>query len=188
MRRKDREMSVDFAKKVIEESPYGTLALIDQDKDRTYAVNLSIVRLENCLYFHSAKGGLKVDLLEEGKTYGLSFVSYVHVPNVFSRERLEALAGDPKAVGLLLSRVFTTEYSSAHVFGDLYLVEDLEEKRKAMEAICQKYTPDKMDFFDQAMEVGGPRVQVYGIHIREIYGKRKKLDSQGEELKWQREE
>ena len=186
MRRKDREMNPDFAREVIDQSSYGSLALYDPDKKQTYSVNLSLVRLGDCLYFHSAKAGYKLDLLKEGDSYGLSFVSYAQVPDVFSRDKLQALAQEPGKVGLLLSRVFTTEYSSAHVLGRLRLVRDPEEINRAMEALCRKYTGDKMDFFPQAMAVGGSRILVYALDIQEIHGKRKKLDPQGEEMKWQR--
>ncbi len=181
-------MPLDFAKKVIDESSYGTLALYDQERDRTYGVSLSIVRIGNRLYFHSAKAGYKLSLLKEGRQYGLSFVSYAKVPQAFSQDQLRALAQDPKKVALFLSRVFTTEFYSAHVFGKLYQVTDPLEIKEAMEALCKKYTGDKMEFFPLALEAGLPRMNVYGIEIQEIYGKRKKLDSQGQELKWQREE
>ncbi len=41
-------MNPDFAREVIDQSSYGSLALYDPDKKQTYSVNLSLVRLGDC--------------------------------------------------------------------------------------------------------------------------------------------
>ena len=92
-----------------------------------------------------------------------------------------------KGVSLLLSKVFTTEYASTMVKGRVRRAED-EEKVLALRYICEKYTPTKMMYFREAIEMSKDRVLVYAVDIEEISGKRKKFDSQGEEMKWQREE
>ena len=63
-----------------------------------------------------------------------------------------------------------------------------DEKIKAMKLICEKYTPNKMDYFNIAIEAGLNRVNVYKISIENLSGKRKKYDSDGKELKWMRHE
>lgn len=68
------------------------------------------------------------------------------------------------------------------------LVEDEKEKIKAMRLICEKYTPEKMKYFDMAIKAGLKRTNVYKVEIEEITSKRKKYDVDGEEMKWGRME
>ena len=56
MRRKDREKDFDFALKVIDEAPYGVAAFIDMEGN-PYAIQLSLVRIGDHLYFHPAHIG-----------------------------------------------------------------------------------------------------------------------------------
>lgn len=188
LRRKDREMDEEFAKQVIDRAEFGSIALWDEEHLETYSLPLSIVRDGETLYFHSAKIGRKTELLEEGKIYGLSFVGWNEVPEMLSKEQIDEMIRDEKKVPRLLSRVFTTQFTSATVRGKCRIVTDEEEIRKAMERICRKYTPEKMEYFDKALKAGGPRIRVYAMEIQSIVGKRKKLDPSGEEMKWGRME
>ncbi|MDO5712831.1 MAG: pyridoxamine 5'-phosphate oxidase family protein [Tissierellia bacterium] len=188
MRRKDREMDREFANGVIDSSSFGSIALWDEKNQETYSLPLSIVRVENTLYFHSAKSGRKVELLKEGNVYGLSFVSWNEVPKILTNEDIKEMIKDKTKIPRLLSRVFTTQFASATVKAKCRIVTDEKEILMAMEKICKKYTRDKMEFFTMAMEAGGPRINVYALDIITIQGKRKQLDSSGEEMKWGRME
>ncbi|MDO5755435.1 MAG: pyridoxamine 5'-phosphate oxidase family protein [Tissierellia bacterium] len=172
MRRKDRSMGREFAIKVIDESVYGTLALVDGGIP--YSVPLSIVRIDDRLYFHSAKAGRKVELLASEPQVALSFVGKVEVPDLYSAEELEKIANTPALRTSLIKDVFTTEFDSAMVQGPCHLVTDREEKRRAMEVLCKKYTPDKMKYFDLAMEIGLDYTLVYCVTMEEVSGKQKK--------------
>lgn len=66
------------------------------------------------------------------------------------------------------------------------MLEDEEEKIKGMRLICEKYTPDKIDYFNIAIKTGLKRVNVYTLEIDEIKSKRKKYDEYGKEMKWAR--
>lgn len=185
MRRKDREMNLEFALEVIDKSEYGVLGMIDSGSP--YTVILSIIRDGDSLYFHSAKSGKKVDLFSENDYVSVSFVSYVKVPSLFTHDEIESMieAGDFASVG---SKVFTTEFKSTHVMGKLSEVTDQDEKTNALINICKKYTPE---FVEQALPFiknSYNRTAVYKIDIEEIHGKRKAFDSSGEELKWGKKE
>lgn len=188
MRRKDREMSREFALEVVDRATFGTIALWDEEKEESYSLPLSLVRVGETLYFHSAKTGRKTELLKEGQRLSASFVAWNEVPDTFSVEAVREMVADPKTLPRLLSRVFTTQFASAVVTGTLRMVSGEKEVEEAMEAICLKYTPDKMEFFLPALKAGAPRMQVYALDILEIHGKRKKLDKFGEEMKWGRME
>ncbi len=185
MRRKDREMNREFALEVIDKSEYGVLGMIDSG--RPYTVVLSIIRDSDTLYFHSAKSGKKVDLFSENDYVSVSFISHVKVPNLFTVEQIQSMinSGDFASIG---SKVFTTEFKSAHVKGRISEVTNVEEKTNALINICKKYTPDFVELALPFIENSYNRTAVYKIDIEEIHGKRKAFDSMGEELKWGRNE
>lgn len=187
MRRKDREMSIEFGIEVIDKSRYGVISMIDEDNE-PYGIPLSIARDENTLYFHSAMDGRKVKIFEKNPNVNVAFVGEVKVPENYTKDELDEIVKDESKAVLLISSVFTTEYESAVVKGKVKLVEDEEEKIKAMKLICEKYTPIKMDYFNMAIKAGLKRTNVYMIEIEEIKAKRKKYDIHGEEMKWGRME
>jgi len=174
MRRKDREMGKKFGMEVIDKSIYGIISMIDENNE-PYGIPLSIVRDENILYFHSAM---------DGKNVSVAFIGETKIPENYTKDELDEIAKDESKAALLTSNVFTTEYESAVVKGRVKLVENEEEKIKAMKLICEKYTPAKMDYFNMAIKAGLKRTNVYKIEIEEIKSKRKKYDINGEEMKW----
>lgn len=183
MRRKDREMSKEFALALIDHSSYGVLSVVDKDGN-PYGLPLSIVYQEGKLYFHSAKGGKKVETFEDGKHVCVTFVGKTKIPELFSEDELQGFLKDESKGTTLSSKVFTTEYESAMVFGKIHLVKNETEAIEALRLICLKYTPTKMDYFDLAIKSGLSRTNIYRIDIEEITAKRKKFAPSGEELKW----
>lgn len=191
MRRKDREMSREYGLSVIDRSAFGILSVKDPDNpDLPYSIPLSIVRLGEKLYFHSARDGRKYELLQDGPQVRIVFVDRARVPDLFSEKELQDLSDQGK-YGDFLSKVFTTEFSSAIVTGRVESIDyadKADEFRLAMRAVCEKYTPDKMDFFDSALDFSLKRLAVFSISIDSITAKRKKFDADGEEMKWQRDD
>lgn len=187
MRRKDREMSAEFGLSVIDHAPYGVLSVADGEA--TYAVPLSPARVGHTLYVHSAKEGHKMELLADGTPVRVVFVSHVGVPTLHSDDTIAEVIREGGA-GRLLSQVFTTEFSSAVVRGRVYRIHEEVEPdryREGLYAICAKYTPDKMQFFEAAFAAGKTRTAVFAISIDEVTAKRKKFGRDGKELKWQAE-
>jgi hypothetical protein len=189
MRRKDREMSREYGLSVIDRSAFGVLSVHDPDHpDLPYSLPLSIARRGEKLYFHSARDGYKYELLQQDQPVRLVFVDRVQVADLFSEEDLQDLA-DRGKISDLLSKVFTTEYSSAIVTGTVAGIDSVDqpdEFRLAMRTICEKYTPDKMDYFAAALDFSLKRLAVFAISIDSITAKRKQFDAGGEEMKWQR--
>ncbi|KGL48327.1 5-nitroimidazole antibiotic resistance protein [Porphyromonas gulae] len=173
MRRKDREMSQEFGLEVIDRAAYGVLSVLDTDHT-PYTLPLSIVRDGENLYFHSARAGHKVELFTHEPSATIVFVGRVEVPDVYGTETLEALKeGSAPLSGSMLSRIFTTEFESAIVRGRVVRVEDRKECVHALRLICEKYTAEKMDLFDKAVESGMPHTAIYRIRIDTITAKRK---------------
>lgn len=186
MRRKDRQMPPNFAHQVIDKAQYGVVSMIDGEN--TYSVPLSIVRSGDVLYFHSAKQGRKVDVLARNANVTVVFVGDKRVPENYSSDELEEMNKDASMAVKLISNVFTTEFESTIVTGVAKLVDNEEEKITAMRLICEKYTPNKMEYFDTAITAGLNRTNVYKVEMESISAKRKKYDSDGVEMKYGRME
>lgn len=148
MRRKDRERDVEFALKVIDRCEYGTVAFQGEEP---YCLPLSLVRVEQDLYFHCALEGKKLDLLRRGPKVCVSFVSHN-----------QAAEDD-----------FTTYFCSAVVMGVASEVTDDGEKICALRALCEKLTPSYMHAFDAAITRSLGRTGIWKIHMEEITGKEK---------------
>ena len=128
MRRTDREQSREFALALIDRCQYGVAAL-STGEDTPYCLPLSLVRVDNRLYFHCAKQGRKLDLLRQNPRVG--FTAYVDVR--------------------ILREKATTAFRSVYGTGTAVIVEDPEEKRAALDAVtvrfkslCPRPAPDSM--------------------------------------------
>ena len=164
MRRKDRQMPKEFALQVVDKCEYAVLSMLSNGNP--YCVPLTIVRVDNSIYFHCAKAGEKYNALLQN-------------PNVCL-----ACVGDTNVV----PQHFTTEYESAIVKGRATLVESDDEKIMALKVLCQTYTPSNMSQFDGAINASLDRTAIFKISIDDVTGKRKKYDKNGEEMKFGRME
>ncbi|MCQ2216325.1 MAG: pyridoxamine 5'-phosphate oxidase family protein [Bacteroidales bacterium] len=171
MRKASREMSAEWALEVLDKAPYITVSMTDSD-GMPYAVPLSLARVnDDTFYFHGAKEGKKLDILKQNPKVCLSAVT-----------KSRPLVG-PK------DGSFTLEFKSAIAFGVASLVEDESEKVEALRAICEKYLPNHMDMFNEAISRSLKITAVFKIVLSEKpVGKRKQYDSNGEEMKYQRME
>lgn len=123
MRRKDREMDREFGLKVIDKSICGVLSTMDHG-NVPYGIPLSIVRDGDTLYFHSAKNGKKVNIFEKSPKVSVVFVGETKIPEIYTNEELDKIIKDESKAGVLGSKVFTTEFESAIVVGQVKLIED----------------------------------------------------------------
>lgn len=187
MRRKDREMDRDFGLAVIDRAWHGVLSLMEEE-GLAYGLPLSFAREGDRLYFHSAQSGKKTRLLKDGARVHIVFVGDCQAPDVMTEEQAAEAAKCPETFGLLTSKLFTAEFSSAMVRGTVRLLQTEEEKISGLRAIARKFAPRWMDYFPQAVESGLKVTAVYAVDIQEITAKRKKFDAQGREMKGQRTE
>lgn len=176
MRRKDREISREEACQIIDQAQYGILAACDPNSEEPLALPLSLVREGNKLFFHSAKEGRKVGVLEDGKKVSLVFTGPIQVPDLYSTDEIDQIiAKGANPVGFLASNIFTTAFESAIVTGEIRQIKEKEAILAALEIISKKYTPDKMQYFKMAAEGSLHRVNLYEIEIITVRGKRKKI-------------
>lgn len=166
MKRKDKLLDRESALKIIDKANFATISMVDNGE--AYAVPLSIARVKNTLYFHTARLGRKNTIFAKKPKVQVSFVTSVKVPDLIKPEQMRKNPDVQK----MLSKVFTTGYQCTMVGGRVIELTG-EEKKFGLTAICQKYTPNFAEFFDMAIDKAGDATRVYKIEIEEISAKGK---------------
>ncbi len=150
MRRKDRQISEDEAFKILEKCEYGFLSMVDNDSP--YLVPISYVLYKNCIYFHSAIEGHKIDCISNNPKVAFCVVGDTNV----------------------IPDGFTTDYESTIVFGRASFVENIEEIKEYMNAICEKYSRDFLEEGKTYVERAIKQFKCVKIEIDHITGKARK--------------
>lgn len=151
MRRKERREDENFAFEVLDKAEFAVLSMIDED-GLPYCLPISVVRIGEKLYFHSAENGRKAEAMSKE-------------PNVCLTAAVDVVSAEDK---------FTTYFKSAVVRGKAVKVTDDEEKITALKAICERFTPSNMPDFSNAIKMSLPRTAVWRIDIENATGKQKK--------------
>ena len=145
MRRFKQELSPAECETILQNGTSGVLAL--GGEEYPYAVPMSYVWTEGKVYFHCARTGEKLRRLEkDGK------VSF-------------CVIGQDSVV----PEEYTTYYKSVIVFGELSVVTDPPERRRAAEKLGRKYAPqgteealsEELRRFDSAMTI----LRLTPVHI-----------------------
>lgn len=171
MRKKSREMDAQWALEVMRKAPYITVSFTRAD-GTAYGVPLSLACTDDrTWYFHCALEGDKLDAIAAHPQVCLSAVTKC-APTVGPKDGS-----------------FTLQYRSAIAFGTAELVTDDAEKIRALRAISERFLPQHMDAFDDAIARSLHRTVVVRITLTEPpTGKRKQYDRNGEEMKYGRME
>jgi len=117
VRRKDREIGTHEALELLSKCEYGVLSTVGID-GQPYGVPVSYAYKDNCIYFHCALDGHKIENIENNPKVSFCVV------------------GDTK----VLPEKFATEYESAVVFG---IASELQgvERNNALVWLLEKYSP-----------------------------------------------
>ncbi|MEW6523877.1 MAG: pyridoxamine 5'-phosphate oxidase family protein [Bacillota bacterium] len=116
LRRRDRELPGAEGWSILREETEGFLATAD-GQGQPYVVAVNYVLLENTIYIHSALEGHKVDNLRANPRACFSVMADVRPGH------------------------YTTYYRSVVAFCRARLLEEGDEWRRALEALCEKYMP-----------------------------------------------
>ena len=148
MRRKDRLVTEEKAREIIEKCEYAMLCTAGSD-GYPYAIAVSHVLHKNSIYFHCALEGRKLDNIKENPKVSMSFVSKAEVDQ-----------GE-----------YTVRYESAVAEGIAKIIEDEDEKLLALKLICKRYSPDMLanhlDYIQPRLKYTG----VCRIDVEYISGK-----------------
>lgn len=171
MRKESREMDSKWALEIMRKAPYITVSFTRAD-GTAYGVPLSLACISDDLwYFHCAPEGDKLVAIAVHPEVCLSAVTKCQ-PTVGPKDGS-----------------FTLQYRSAIAFGKAEIVTDTEEKIQALRAISQRFLPQHMDAFEEAVRRSLHRTAVVRITLSAPpTGKRKQYDQNGDEMKYGRME
>jgi nitroimidazol reductase NimA-like FMN-containing flavoprotein (pyridoxamine 5'-phosphate oxidase superfamily) len=148
MRRKDKEIGTDEAISLLTKCEYGVLSTAGND-GQPYGVPLNYAYKDNCIYFHCALAGHKIDNIESNPK-----VSFCAV-------------GDTK----ILPSEFSTEYVSAVAFGVASEVQG-SERYNALVLLLEKFSPEFIEEGKKYIEKLDKVTKVIKIEIEHISGKK----------------
>ncbi len=151
VRRKDREISIEMATQLLAEGEYGFLATAGPD-GQAYGIPLNYVFKNNCLYFHCAVEGHKLDNIRANNKISFCVVGKARV----------------------IPDKFTTEYESAVAFGKASEVQG-SEKHEALLSLLEKYSPDFMEEGKKTIEKYNKMTAIIKVEVNKITGKARKL-------------
>jgi nitroimidazol reductase NimA-like FMN-containing flavoprotein (pyridoxamine 5'-phosphate oxidase superfamily) len=150
VRRKDRELSIESATKLLAEGEYGVLSTAGPD-GQAYGIPLNYVYKENRLYFHCALEGHKLDNIKANNKVSFCVVGRA----------------------MVLPEKFTTAYESAIAFGTASEVQG-SERHEALLSIVEKYSPDFMEEGKNFIAKYDDKTTVIKIAVNHITGKARK--------------
>lgn len=149
MRKANRQKDAEWALKVFDKAPYVTMSMTRPD-GTPYGLPLSLVRKDDTtFYFHCAGEGEKLDCLRQCQTVSLSAVSKC-MPR-YEEEKNN----------------FTEHYHSAVAVGIASVVTDNGEKTEALRLLCERFLPDFMSHFEEAVARSLGRTTVVRIDLTE---------------------
>lgn len=149
MRRKEKEITDPAEMEaIIRQSAVCRLGMIDGD--RPYVVPLSFGYQDGTLYFHSAQQGHKIDLLKSHPRVCVEF------------DRIHETMPAEKACD------WSVRFESLIGFGRAEFVEDLDEKRQALDRIMAQYAKGAFSYPEAALKA----TAVFKVVLERMTGKR----------------
>ena len=153
VRRRDRRLAEPDALRLLREAGYGVLSMSDHD-GVPYGIPVNYVwDGGECVYVHCAPEGRKLDVLAANPSVSFCVVGQVH----------------------LLPGQFTTEYESIVLQATATVVEDDEERWKALRLLLEKLSPDDVATGLKYSEKSFHRVKIIRLHVGSLSGKCKRV-------------
>ena len=150
LRRKDRAITEEEAIALLNKADYGVLSTAAEN-GKPYGVPLNFCIINDCIYFHCAVEGQKIDNIKHNKS-----VSFCAVGNTE-----------------ILPDKFGTKYESVIVSGEVEEVFDMN-KQLALEGLLHKYSSEFIDQGIKYIEGLKEKTRVFQIPIKKLTGKARK--------------
>lgn len=149
MRRKKQKMSLEESTAVLMRGTSGVLAVLGDD-DYPYAVPISYAYYGTHIYFHCAKAGHKLDAIKRNNKASFCVIDQDEV----------------------VPKEYTSYFRSVIVFGTIRIIENEQEKRKAIELLALNYAPeDTADHRNAAINKEWGALCMLEMTIEHITGK-----------------
>ncbi|MFZ2411849.1 MAG: pyridoxamine 5'-phosphate oxidase family protein [Candidatus Methanoperedens sp.] len=149
MRRKDKEIKdIEEIESIIGKSNVCRIAL--SENNSPYIIPVCFGYKDNCLYFHSANAGKKIDIIKKNNNICFEFDDYS---------------------GLLISENpcdWDIKYYSVIGFGKASFIKDFDEKIKALNIIIEHYSDSSYEFSKKFIDA----VTIIKVEIENITGKK----------------
>lgn len=147
MRRKKQMLSAEESIEILNSGTSGVLAVYGDD-GYPYTVPLSYVYHNSKLYFHIAKEGHKLDAIKN-----CDKVSFC----VIAKDEI-------------VPQEFTTYFKSVIVFGRAHIIEDENEKMRAITLLGERYSPNVPGLSDEIKQ-NFNRMHMVELNIEYMTGK-----------------
>lgn len=149
MRRSKQELSKEKSIEILKRNTSGVLAVYGDDA-YPYAVPLNYVYDDHKIYVHSAKSGHKIDAIQQHEKVSFCVIDQDEI----------------------IQEEYTSYFRSVIVFGKAHIVEQKEEKQKALLNLAYKYSPDlSLIQHEQAIHKDFDYVSIIMIDIEHFTGK-----------------
>ena len=150
MSTQNRFISEKEARIILEKGSWGVLSTVSEDgQPYGTAVNYCYSEDENCIFFHAAASGKKLDHIKSNHKVSFLVVGFEQV----------------------IPEKLTTYYESAIAEGFARIVTDESEKKKKLLSISKKFAPDKKNI-GETIDKSVAATAVVNIGIESITGKR----------------
>ena len=147
MRKAERKITDLESYEILKNGEYGVLSTVDTN-GYSYGIPINYVFLNNCIYFHCATEGSKLENINNNNKVSFCVVGKTEI----------------------LPEKFSTKYESVIVFGKAIEAHD-EEKENTLEAIIKKYSRDYLDIGKTYIDNAKHKTKVIKIIIEHISGK-----------------
>ncbi len=148
MRRHGQLLSETETIEILTRGTFGVLA-VSGDDSYPYTVPLSYVYRDGRIYFHCAKEGHKLDGIRRNEKVTFCVIDRDDV----------------------IQETFTTHFQSATVFGKARILENDAEKRVAIEALIERYSPNFIPEGQKEIEKSWNSTCMVEIKIEHMTGK-----------------
>ena len=148
VRLEERALDDDKAREILSKGSFGVLSTMGED-GYPYGVPLNYIYFDNCICFHCARQGHKID-------------------NIIFNENVSFCVVTKSDV---LGNEFDTDYESAIAFGKAYAVSDDAEKKEILSSVLNKYSSDYLKAGNAYMKKYWDDTKVVKIKIEHLSGK-----------------
>ena len=148
IRLKDRVIEDEKAIEIVIKGSYGVLSTIGEN-GYPYGVPLNYTYFDNCICFHCARKGHKLDNIDFNNKVSFCVVTESDV----------------------LANEFDTDYESAIAFGKAAVVTDDSEKKDILLSILNKYSAEYLEAGQSYIKKYWDETKVVKIKIEHLSGK-----------------